>query len=134
MNLYNRKFAILFNAFLGENVVFYHRENIWNVFGCRSDVMLRIPYVYTCSIREKVGRSSAYHFMLDHLPLYLKNGKLCVAENKFFYIALIFIVHNFEYAVYNLEVQWNLSIADMLYSGHIFIIDTIFMNKWQVFN
>ena len=91
-------------------------------------------YVYTCSIREKVGRSSAYHFMLDHLPLYLKNGKLCVAENKFFYIALIFIAHNVEYAVYNLEVQWNLSIADMLYSGHIFMIDTIFGNQWQVFN
>ena len=42
-NLCYQKFAILFNAFLGENVVFYHRENIWNVFGCRSDVMLRIP-------------------------------------------------------------------------------------------
>ena len=43
LDWYYKKFAILFNVFLGENVVFYHRENILNIFGCRSDVMLRIP-------------------------------------------------------------------------------------------
>ena len=42
LNLYYQKFTILFNAILGESVVFYHREDIWNIFGCRRDVMLRI--------------------------------------------------------------------------------------------
>ena len=51
-NLCYQKFAILFNAFLGENVVFYHRENIWNVFGCRSDVMLRIPICKISNMHE----------------------------------------------------------------------------------
>ena len=30
----------------------------------------------------------------------------------------------------NLELQWNLSIASMLYSGHFSIADTIFWNQW----
>ena len=38
-----------------------------------------------------------------------------------------------ENSVYILKIQWNLSIADMLYSGHLSIADTILENQLQVF-
>ena len=63
--MYYQKFAILLDAFLGENVVFYHRENIWNIFGCCSDVMLRIPILEYNSSTIQVNIASDRPYLVS---------------------------------------------------------------------
>ena len=41
------------------------------------------------------------------------------------------MAYNVRYSDLTIELQWNLAIADMLYSGHLAITDTISKNGWK---